>query len=120
MSNYGIAYYQSSSGRSPVEDFLDKLKTKDRAKCIEYIEQLEEKGLALPANYQTKLQGEKDLWELRPEWGGVEYRLFFTRADGTFIFVHAIKKKSEKTPKAALDTARRRVREVQEYYASAS
>jgi len=118
VPNFEIAYYQSSNGRSPVETFLSQLSPKARAKCLDYVALLEEKGLDLSSNYLKKLHGEKNLWELRPEWGGVEHRLFFTPAGGLFTFVHAVTKKGEKTPKAALETARRRVREVQEYYAS--
>jgi phage-related protein len=108
---YEVYYYASEDGDSPIEAFLDKLPVKARAKCLAYISQLEEFGFALPANFISKVRG--DLWELRPEWGGTEYRLlyfFFTR--GRFVVVHAVTKKSQKLKLKDIELAEKRIREV--------
>jgi len=51
------------------------------------------KGTMLASTHSKKVEG--DIWELRPEYGGVEYRLFFGRHKNVFVFVHAITKKRQ-------------------------
>ncbi len=108
-----VYYYTASDGKSPVEDYLDGLSVKARAKCLAYISQLEEFGLALPSNFIAKVRG--DVWELRPEWGGTEHRFFyfvFTR--GRFVILHAVTKKSQKLRQKDINIAEARMREVRE------
>lgn len=70
---FDVYYFTSDDGESPVERFLDSLSMRARAKCLAYIDLLEERGFALPRNFAAKVRG--DIWELRPEWSGTEYRL---------------------------------------------
>jgi DNA-binding XRE family transcriptional regulator len=44
---------------------------------------LQESGLALPASHLKKLEG--NIWELRPEYNGIEYRLLFGHTDVRFV-----------------------------------
>ena len=67
-----VGYYQTERGDSPIVDFLDSLSEKARAKCLSYIDLLEERGSSLTRNYVSKIAD--DIWELRPEFGGTEYR----------------------------------------------
>lgn len=115
MFRQQVAYYQGASGTSPVEEFLDGLGPKPRAKCVSYIDLLEERGLSLPRTYLAKV--EADMWELRPEYANVEYRLLLTHVAGHFVIVHAFEKKSDRIPQRHLKTARTRIKEVQDYYA---
>lgn len=109
--DWEVFYYQTQSGDSPVEDFLDDLSIKARAKCLSYMDALEEHGHGPPSSYIKKVEG--DLWELRPEFGGVEHRLFyFTFVQRPIIVVHAIKKKRQKLRRQDIDTALRRVEDV--------
>ena len=58
---------------------------------------------------------EGDLWELRPEFGGVEIRLFyFMWVDGMMVIVHALKKKSQRVPRRELGLALKRLEEVKD------
>jgi phage-related protein len=109
--DWEVLYYQSERGESPIEEFLLSLSIKARAKCLSYIDQLEQFGNRLPSNIATKV--EEDLWELRPEFGGVEHRLFyFTFVDRQIVVVHAIKKKRQKLKASDIKVAQARIAEV--------
>ncbi|HLA12861.1 MAG TPA: type II toxin-antitoxin system RelE/ParE family toxin [Pyrinomonadaceae bacterium] len=84
---------------------LDK---RARAKCARYISMLEEHGLSLPSNYLEKVRGE--LWALRPEYSGNEYRIifFFDDNSGTFVVVHAILKNTKRLDANDITTAENR------------
>ena len=57
--------------------------------------------------------GEK-LWEMRLTGSGGIGRAIYTAASGRrLIVLHAFVKKTEQTPRRAIDTARRRMREIQ-------
>ena len=51
-----VVFYQSERGDSPVTQFLEALSEKARAKCIDYMLLLEERGDRLPSNYASKVQ----------------------------------------------------------------
>ncbi len=97
---FSIEFFAVSSGEEPVRAFLLALSAKARQKCITYIDLLAMTGLALRASHIKKL--EADIWELRPEFGGTEYRIFFGRQGETFVLLHAITNK-----KAAESVAQR-------------
>ncbi len=107
-----IVYYAMTSGSRPVRDFLDGLSSKARDKCFSYLDLLREDGTSLRASHLKKL--EDDLWELRPEYGGIEYRLFFGIARENFVFTHAIVKKRQRTARNDIETAQRRFTEWKE------
>jgi phage-related protein len=110
--SWSFAFYQDAQGRSPVLDFLFSLSQKEQDKCFQYIQVLLDFGNRLPAQYAKHIEG--DLWELRPEFGGVEMRLFyFTFAEELVVFVHGLKKKTQKTRRADIDLAMKRVQELQ-------
>jgi phage-related protein len=116
VPRYTVEYYESDSGKCPVEEALETIKRDNRkawSKCVSYIDRLLEHGLALPRQYMEKV--EADLWALRPEWGNVEYRLFFTRVkkQSTFVIVHVLEgKKDEELRPNDVKRARDRVKEV--------
>jgi hypothetical protein len=66
---------------------------------------LEEHGFSLPGQYLEKVRGE--LWALRPEYGGNEYRIifFFDDDKGAFIVVHAILKNTRRIEGNDITTA---------------
>jgi|GEM_PF-683789 len=106
-----VVFYQSERGDSPVGEFLGSLSEKARAKCVDYMLLLEERGNRLPSNYASKVQD--DLWELRPEFGGTEYRYFyFTYVEEQIVIVHAISKKSQRLKPGDTRLALSRVEEV--------
>jgi phage-related protein len=95
-------------GDFPVIEFIAALNDKEFVKCMASMEALLEYGNRLPAAY-VKFLGDGP-WELRPEFGGAEFRYFnFTIQNDTIVVLHAIKKKSEKD----LEVARRRKKEIE-------
>lgn len=108
---WDIVFYVSASGDTPVADFLLSLSEKERDKCMEYLRILSERGPRLTSQYAKHIDGE--LWELRPEYGGVEIRLFyFTFVDNLIVILHGFKKKSRKTPRKELNLAIKRLKEI--------
>lgn len=107
-----VVFYQNERGDSPVQEFLDALSEKAQAKCVDYMLLLEERGNRLPSNYASKV--EDNLWELRPEFGGIEYRYFyFSYVDNQIVVVHAVSKKSQRLKPGDVRLALSRVEEVQ-------
>ena len=107
-----IFYYQTERGDSPIEDFLNALPRKAKAKCIAYMNLLEEFGANLPRAIIAKVRGE--IWELRPEWAGTEYRfLYFTLIGQRIVILHAVAKKSQKLKARDIDLAETRIKNIQ-------
>ena len=91
---------------SPTSSF--SLSEKERNKCFQYIDVLSESGNRLTSQYIKHV--EADLWELRPEFGGLEMCLFYFLWLGDLIvFLHGFKKKTQKTPAREIAAARRRM-----------
>ena len=88
-----------------VKDFLASLSEVDQGRVQGYIELFEENGFRLPSQYLKKL--ESNLWELRP--GNI--RLLIGKAESVMVVVNAFKKKSQKTPRQEIKTAKRRLEE---------
>ncbi len=103
--------YQTERGESPIAQFVEALPEKAKAKCIDYMLLLEERGNRLPSNYASKV--EDNLWELRPEFGGIEYRYFyFSYIDNQIVIVHAVSKKSQRLKPGDVRLALSRMDEV--------
>lgn len=111
MANqYDIVFYQTERGEMPVLDFLYSLSEKEQAKCSDYLTALAERGNTLPSNFVKRV--EHGLWELRPEYGGTEFRFFyFTVIENTIIMLHAIKKKTQRIPRKDIELALKRKKE---------
>ena len=108
---WDVAFYTNQDDDTPVQDFLFSLSEKEQSKFFTYLQLLIERGNTLPSQYARHLDG--DLWELRPEFGGTEFRYFyFTMVGRLIVFVHAIKKKSQKTKPRDLALARKRIEEL--------
>jgi phage-related protein len=106
-----VFYYQSERRKSPIEDFLNALPRKARAKCIAYMDMLEEFGFDLPRSFIAKVRG--DLWELRPEWASTEYRfLYFAMIGQRLVILHAITKKTPKLKTKDIELAETRMADV--------
>ena len=103
-----ILFYETVSGRKPIEDFLDQLPAKTAQKVtwvLKLVEDLEH----VPSKYFKKMVNTPDLWEVRAASGSNIFRLigFFDGPD-LLILAHAFQKKTQKTPKRAIKTAEER------------
>ncbi len=70
------------------------------------MQQLEWQGLALRASHVKELS--REIWELRPEYDGIEYRFYFGIAGTVVVYVHAIVKKQQKAIRNDIEIAERR------------
>ena len=102
-----IEYYQSESGKSPVEKFFDSLDAKSKARIAKTLDLLEEFGTSLGMPYARHL--EKQLWELRVRHGRNRYRIiYFLDTGQTFLLLHGFAKKTGPVPRADMEIAESR------------
>jgi phage-related protein len=111
QGSFEVFYYQTERGESPIEDFLNSIPRKARAKCLAYMDMLEEFGFNLPRSFIAKISG--DLWELRPEWAGMEYRfLYFALIGKRFVILHAFTKKRQRLNRGDIAVAEARIADI--------
>ena len=102
-----IDYYESGTGRSPVEEFIGSLDAKSKARIARTLDLLEEFGINLGMPYAKYL--EKQLWELRVRHGRNRYRIiYFFYTEKTFILLHGLTKKTGPVPRADIEIAQSR------------
>ena len=108
MGKFTTFYYCLPSGKTPVREFVDSLNSKGYGNFVFKKELLEEFGRKLPMPH-AKYMG-KGLYELRVSDPDGKIRMFyFFVKKYSIIFVHAIMKKTRKTPKKDLALAYKRM-----------
>ena len=106
-----INFYRTSSGRCPVEEFLDSL-TGKQAQKVAWVLQLIEDLNTVPRQYFKKLVNTDDLWEVRIQFGGNIFRLLgFLDGEDLLILTSGFAKKTQKTPPQEIATAEQRKRD---------
>lgn len=106
-----IVSYQDEQGRQPVNDFVAALPQKDQARIYWMLDLLREFGLDLKMPYARPVHGK--LWELRVQSGRSIYRIFYFAHTGQrFVLLHALQKKTRKTPQKELSIAERHLTDV--------
>jgi phage-related protein len=95
-----------------VQRELDSLAQDVRQRFLRIAELIEQHGLAAMREPHVKhLEGK--LWEMRMKGrDGIARAIYVTATMERVVVVHAFAKKSQKTPVAALELARKRAREV--------
>ena len=103
-----IIFYKTRGGDCPVEEFLDSLSAK-QAKKVTWVLQLVESFVMVPVQYFKKLEGTKDIWEVRVDVGNDTFRLlgFFDHGN-LVILTNGFAKKSQKTPSSEIALAEQR------------
>ncbi len=103
-------YFIDERGHSPVKEFIADLTIAERAKVFAYIEELKRQGhnLRRPLTDYVK----DGIYELRPKANRLFY--FFYLKDNV-VFVHAIKKKTDKIPEKEIELSLKRKRHIEEY-----
>ena len=103
-------FYLGADGSSPVEEFLESIDLKTRARFRWSMEQLRLRNVQAREPLVRHLEG--DLWELREESSTNIYRIvYFFFTGRRIIFVHGFQKKTQRTPRRELETAVRRHQE---------
>ena len=104
-----VAFYQTEAGNEPVRIWLKSLKKEDRKALGEDIKTAQ---FGWPIGMPLVRKIERDLWEVRSNVSNGIARVFFTVEGHTMILLHGFIKKTQATPKADLELARKRLKEV--------
>ena len=113
---FDIKFYEDEHGYSDVKAFIKELREKSSTskdarinfnKVVAYIDILEEMGTRIGEPVTKHLDGE--IWELRP----ISNRMLYAYVkDNTFVLLHHFQKKTQKTPAAEIEKAKR---ELEDY-----
>jgi len=103
-----ILFYRTENGRSPIQDFMDALSSKQAQKAAWTMRLVEDLN-SVPGQYFQKMVNTADLWEIRVKAGSDIFR-FLGFLDGAKLVVlsHAFQKKTQKTPQQAIRLAEER------------
>jgi phage-related protein len=106
-----VDFYMTASGRSPIEDFIKGLSAADQARFADVYTGIVAHGLSCPRVIFKPLTGK--LWEIKFTGKGGKYRIAYVVVVGDrMIWLHAFKKKTQKTPQNDLEIAEKRMKEV--------
>ena len=101
-----IEFYDTEDGKCPLQEYLDSLEPKLLAKTLRTIDLLEDYGTALRKPYSSSLGD--GIFELRTKQGSDITRvLYFFFVGNKVILTNGFTKKTQKTPKSEIDTARK-------------
>lgn len=106
-----VSFYETPSGRSPIEDFIESLPKADQARFADVFDGIEKFGLGCPRVQFRQLRGK--LWEIKfnAPSGGFRIAYVFVEIE-TMVWLHTFKKKTQKTPVTELEIAEKRMKEV--------
>ena len=94
-------------GTSEFQDFLDAIDSKARAKLLARIKEIETHGLDVATRLLWVKKLEKNLYEIRVDSAGNQYRsLYFHAQDDLYVITHGFAKKTQKTPRREKTHAR--------------
>jgi phage-related protein len=100
--------YATGKGGSPVDEFLDGLDKKSRAKVAAYLSLLEDEGPNLKRPYADVVRGK--IRELRVHYSANQYRvLYFFHLRDQIVLVHAFSKKMQQLREKDIEIAERRM-----------
>ena len=105
-----VIFYKSGNNRSPIEEFLDTLSSRQAQKVAWVLNLIEEFDI-VPGQYFQKMINTDDLWETRVKIGSNIFRLLgFFDGPKLVVISHAFQKKTQKTPRKAIRLAEERKR----------
>lgn len=106
-----VRFWTGTSGRSPIEEWLQELPPGDRAKVAAVLVEIEELGFqAVGCGFR---QVKDKLWELKIRAPGGAFRIFYEVVSGPeMILLHALRKGARKIPKKDLQLAIKRMEEI--------
>jgi phage-related protein len=97
-----VRFYRTSSGKCPVEEFLDSLSGKAAQKATWVLQLIEELD-SIPQQYLKKLTSE--IWECRIQFGGNIFRVLCFFDGAQVVLTHGFQKKTQKTPRTEIEKA---------------
>jgi phage-related protein len=115
---FDVEFYEKADGSSQVRDFIDDLQEKSATskdarmrlkKTVTYIDALAQYGSRV--GYPTVKHLVDDIWELRPLDDRILY--FFAKGN-TYVLLHTFVKKTQQTPPAEIEQAKREMKDYLE------
>jgi phage-related protein len=107
---FNLVLYTTERGNSPIDEFLDGLDKKSRAKVAAHLSLLEEQGPNLKRPYADIIRGK--IRELRIHHSSNQYRiLYFFQLRDQIILLHAFSKKTQQLKVKEIELAERRMKE---------
>lgn len=100
-----VKFFRTKSGHEPVRDFLLALSPEDRKIIGTDIKEVQ---FGWPLGMPLVRKIESGLWEVRSHLEGRIVRVLFTVIKRQMVLLHGFIKKTQKTPKPDLDTAKAR------------
>ncbi len=108
-------YYEDERNSRPVEEFINELDSKTKAKVLARIEFLEERWQELRRPYVDTL--EEGLYELRVVFSGNQVRVIYAYMFKDYIvLLHGIIKKTKEVPREDMLKAKNRMNDFQMRY----
>jgi phage-related protein len=105
-----VVFNKTESGKEPVREWLKDMPKED---CQTIGEDIKTAQYGWPLGMPLIRKIERGLWEVRSSISPGIARAFFTVMDKIMIHLHGFVKKSQKTPQGELDTARRRLNNLE-------
>ncbi len=107
-----INYYHNQNSKSPIKEWLDALGNEPKAEIFRIFEMLSKYGTELGLPFVRPI--ESKIYEVRAKDKSGIYRvLYFAYKDKTFVMLHGFVKKTQATPRKEIDTAIKRMKEIQ-------
>ncbi len=102
-----VTFYTTSSGRSPVFDYVRNLPRQERARLLEALNQVEQYGFAAVRMQFRQVEGK--LWEIKVS----VHRVFYVvLQQEEMVLLHAYKKQGQKMPVREKTVAIKRMKEL--------
>ncbi len=109
--DWQVVFYPDDDGNEPVKGFILLQDYGTRARIIHVLELLHQFNVQLGTPYVKKI-GKSGIRELRIKHGTNIYRIFFFAHTGRqLVLLHAIQKKTDKTPESDVRLAIARMNE---------
>lgn len=106
-----VRFFRTVTGNEPVREWLKSLTREDRRRIGEDIKTAQ---FGWPIGMPIIRKLEKRLWEVRTTLEDGIARVIFTVVGNRMILLHGFAKKSQKTPRNDLETARKRLGQVED------
>ncbi len=106
QTKFKVIFYEKEDGSMPAKDFILSLNDKLKAKTLRNIKLLSDYGPELREPESSKLEG--DIFEIRTKVGTNLTRvLYFFYVGEKAILTNGFVKKTQKTPKKEIETAKK-------------
>jgi phage-related protein len=107
---FDLVFFTTERGDFPIDEFLDGLDKKSRAKVAAYLSLLEEEGPHLKRPYADVVR--EKIRELRIHHSSNQYRiLYFFHVRDQIVLAHAFSKKTQQLKEKDIELSERRMEE---------